>query len=105
MDELEQHHIRYKELHGEDEIIMLSHAEHRKVHREDKVNGFKPIPDWIVKAAYQRSLVGRNANSRYDRSKRGKERHTRHQQSESVKLATKIRCAAWRAEQKTVELE
>lgn len=72
MIELEQHHVRYLEIHGEDEIIMLSHEEHRKVHSEDKANGFKPIPKWVVDAAHYRSPVHRAAKKRYRQTEKGK---------------------------------
>ena len=34
--ELEQHHVRYLEIDGEDEIILLTHEEHQKLHRDAK---------------------------------------------------------------------
>ena len=72
MIELEQHHIRYLEIHDEDEIIMLSHEEHKKVHAQDRANGFKPIPKWIVDAAHARSPVGKAAKKRYRQTEKGK---------------------------------
>ncbi len=69
---LEQHHIRYSEIHGEDEIIILSHEEHKKVHAQDRANGFPPVPEWIVDTAHYRSPVGRAAKKRYRQTEKGK---------------------------------
>ena len=67
MIKLEQHHIRYEEIHGEDEIIMLTHNEHKKVHREDRANGFKPIPRKIQQAARARSPKGIISQLKYEK--------------------------------------
>ena len=89
MSKLEQHHIRYEEIHGEDEIILLSREEHRKVHREDQANGFKPIPDWIVKAAKSRSPGRKAAQAEYEKSDAGKVTIAKYRGSEKGKIAGK----------------
>ena len=112
MNELEQHHIRYEELHGEDEIIMLSREGHMKVHREDKANGFKPIPKWVVDAArrrspgyratavkYAQSEEGRTANAKHEQSKNGKARGVKYEQSEKGRTTRK----EYRARQKEMD--
>lgn len=89
MSELEQHHIRYEELHGEDEIILLTSEEHKKVHREDKANGFKPIPKWISNAAHERSPAGKEQRNKYWKSEQGKATIARHQRTEARKMSSK----------------
>jgi len=88
-ERLEQHHIRYKEIHGEDEIIMLSHGEHMKVHREDKANGAKPIPEQILKAAHSRSPLGRISNKKFRQSDAGKQVEKKMKQSETGRVMQK----------------
>lgn len=129
MAELEQHHIRYEEIHGEDEIILLSHEEHLKVHREDHANGFKPIPDWIVRAAQDRSPVGKVAHKRhrqtegyrhtriayeqsdvgkvareqYKQSDKGKATRIAYDQSEEGKAINRVASAKYRAKMKAIK--
>ncbi len=83
MSELEQHHIRYLEIHGEDEIIMLSHDEHVKVHVQDRANGAESIPLWIVEAAHLRSPAYKAAWAAYEKSKESKARYARYRRSEN----------------------
>lgn len=89
MTGLEQHHIRYLEIHGEDEIIMLSPEEHKKVHAQDQANGFKPIPKWIVQAAYNRSPVGKATQKQLNQTKERKATYRKYKQSEKGKAAKK----------------
>lgn len=77
MSEFEQHHVKYKELHGEDEIVMLTHAEHRQLHarlrREGKCNVPADELEKVSDAARRRSPRGR-----------------KYAQSDERKLAAKI---------------
>lgn len=72
MNKLEQHHIKYEEIHGEDEIVMLSRSEHRLIHRELRADGAKPIPVNVIQAAHQRSPERKKYYENYCRSKCGK---------------------------------
>ena len=82
MTELEQHHIRYEEIHGEDEIIMLTHEEHVKVHKEDRANGAESIPLWIVEAAHLRSPAYKATWAAYEKSEESKARNVKYRRSE-----------------------
>ena len=44
MSKLIQHHVRYKELHGEDKIIMLTPSEHGKLHARLRREGKCDVP-------------------------------------------------------------
>lgn len=103
MSELEQHHIRYLEIHGEDEIIMLSHDEHVKVHVQDRVNGFKPIPNWIVKAAHRRSSGCKVTRKKYKQSDEGKSSNKKYRQSEKGKIADNRASARYYLKQKEMK--
>ena len=71
MSELEQHHIRYKEIHGEDEIVMLTRSEHKKLHAKlRRTNG--NIPDAVRWAAHQRSPARKEYYENYCQSEQGK---------------------------------
>lgn len=71
-EKLEQHHVRYKELHGEDEIVMLTISEHKRLHAELRANGAKPIPEWIIAAAHERSPKCKIRHKMWEKSEAGK---------------------------------
>ena len=53
------HHIKYKEIHGVDEIVMMEIGEHRKLHnrlrKENKCNILPSVLKKISWAAYSRT--------------------------------------------------
>lgn len=65
-NELVQHHVKYKELHGVDEIVMMTWSEHRKLHNrlrnEQKCN----IP------SHELAKIARAAHDRTDKRKKYK---------------------------------
>ena len=60
---LVQHHEKYKEIHGEDKIVMMDYAEHKKLHKRLRKEGKCTIPakelHSIVHAAYRRTEKGK----------------------------------------------
>ena len=121
MIKLETHHIRYLELHGEDEIIMLSREEHIKAHVQDRANGFKSIPIWIVRAAaartygqtnkgkasskrriakYEHSEAGKAARMKYEQSEAGKAVRAKHSRTEERMASARIASAKYRQSEK-----
>lgn len=58
-----QHHTKYKEIHGYDEIIMMDRSEHQKLHiklrHENKCNISVDKLHQISVAAYRRSVESR----------------------------------------------
>lgn len=60
---LVQHHEKYEEIHGEDKIVMMDYAEHRKLHTQLRKEGKCTIPreelHKIAQAAYRRTEKGK----------------------------------------------
>ena len=87
MTKLEQHHVKYKEIHGIDAIVMLTQSAHRQLHARLRREGKCNIPvdelDKISKAAHTRSPLGRVSNKKFRQSDRGKLMAKRSKQSES----------------------
>lgn len=79
---LEQHHVKYEEIDGVDEIIMLTRSEHVKLHRELRINGAEPVPLWIIEAARRRSPGNKTTSAAYDQSKKGKAISENYRQSD-----------------------
>jgi hypothetical protein len=54
-----QHHEKYKELHGEDKIVLMTSSEHTKLHKRLRDNGKCKVPadtlQKISSAAHQRT--------------------------------------------------
>ena len=73
---LVQHHKRYKEIHGEDEIVMMDFVEHRELHKHLREEGKCTVPlkelHKISSAAYYRSPLGNKAAKEYHKSTAGK---------------------------------
>lgn len=73
---LVQHHTKYQELHGEDEVVMMEKGEHRRLHnrlrRENKC--LVPPADLakISAAARKRSDICKAHESAYYKSDKGK---------------------------------
>ena len=41
---LVEHHVKYKELHGEDETVWMTHGEHKALHNKLRRNDICVIP-------------------------------------------------------------
>jgi len=78
---LVQHHEKYKEIHGEDKIVMMDYDKHRALHTRLRKEGKCAIPAEelrvISTAAYNRSDKGKrtakNYKQKYDKLTRSKE--------------------------------
>lgn len=46
---LDEHHIKYKEIHGVDETIWLTHSEHQKLHKRLRREGKCNVPSDILR--------------------------------------------------------
>ncbi len=61
---LVQHHIKYLEIHGVDEIVWMEASEHKKLHKRLRADGKCEVPPAVLKkisvAARGRSEKGRN---------------------------------------------
>lgn len=118
---LEQHHIKYEEIDDIDEIVLVTPAEHKRIHKELKANGAKPVPRQIIEAAFRRSEKGRILNkascakyrktkkgkvaqkagrAKYKKSEKGKAAEIKYEQSEKGRLARAKAKARYRAKQK-----
>lgn len=68
MKDLEEHHTKYKEIHGIDETIFLTRSEHRLLHKRLRNDGKCTIPVNILRAiskqAYKRTSKGKISNSK-----------------------------------------
>jgi hypothetical protein len=42
------HHIKYKEIHGVDEVVILTQSQHRKLHARLRAEGKCNIPSWLL---------------------------------------------------------
>lgn len=66
---LVQHHVKYEEIHGVDEIVMMEYDEHRKLHTRLRKEGRCGITAEklrvISTAAYNRSDKGKKTAKRY----------------------------------------
>jgi hypothetical protein len=69
---LVQHHIKYKEIHGIDEVVLLTAHEHRLLHKKLRREGKCNIPGEklreISKIAYSRTNVGKTKRSQYKKN-------------------------------------
>ena len=76
MSELEQHHIKYKEIHGVDEIVMLTPSEHKELHRRLRREGKCNVPaDELAKIshrAHRRSPRSKAWVAKFEKSLKGK---------------------------------
>jgi hypothetical protein len=76
MSKLIQHHIKYKEIHGVDEIVWMTNGEHQKLHnRIRKDNKCNISPDELHKIstlAHQRTEKYKNSRETYACSKHGR---------------------------------
>ena len=58
--QMDHHHVKYKEIHGEDKVIFISNSEHKKLHarlrREGKCNVPVDVLSKISIRAYHRRL-------------------------------------------------
>ena len=70
------HHVKYKEIHGVDEIILISEREHRRIHNRLRREGACKIPPKelavISDMAYKRSDKRVNYLKNYQRTEEGK---------------------------------
>lgn len=59
MGEMVQHHVKYEEIHGEDEIVMMTKSDHIKLHKklrkEGKCNILAKELHAIASAGYNRT--------------------------------------------------
>ena len=96
-DGLEQHHVKYLEIDGEDEITLVTPEEHTQIHLNSER---EVIPARIVDAAHQRSPrrkawvhseAGKVARLRYDQSDKGRALQKRARNSDKGKATDKRR--------------
>ena len=81
MSMLVQHHTKYKEIHGEDEIVMMTPSEHVRLHKRLRSKGQCTVPvdelTKISRAAHRRTEKGKQSraanNATYRKSEHGKE--------------------------------
>jgi len=70
------HHVKYNEIHGIDEVVMMTRSDHAKLHRrlrrENKCNIPSKELGKITRAAYQRSELGKLAHATHIKSDKGK---------------------------------
>lgn len=71
MTKIVRHHIKYKEIHGEDVVIMMEWSEHQKLHYKLRREGKCKIPAETLHKFSQRANNVVNA-TRYNRNHRGK---------------------------------
>ena len=118
MIELEQHHVKYLERDGKDEIILVTPDEHRRIHRRLKAQGVLPVSKRIRDDAHNRSPVGKATSAeyaqsdegkmhkaRYERSEKGKAARKRYRQSEKGRTVDRATSARYKAKQKTSKPE
>lgn len=76
MEKLINHHVKYEELHGVDEIVQMTNSDHQKLHRrlrrEGKCNVSVEELHKISEAAHHRSSEGRASKKKYQGSSKGK---------------------------------
>lgn len=74
MCKLVEHHVKYKEIHGVDETVWLSHGEHQKLHHRLRMEGKCNVPvdelEKISKKAYQRTQRGGESQLKHKKGKR-----------------------------------
>ena len=87
---LVQHHVKYEELHGVDEIILLTPKEHMKAHRELKANGVKSVRLWRVNAAHKRSPMCKAARKLCRQTEANKTTAAAYRQTERGKAKAKV---------------
>ena len=63
---LVQHHVKYKEIHGKDEVVMMEWGEHRALHRRLRKEGSCQIP---------REELHKIAHDAYRRTEKGMAKH------------------------------
>jgi hypothetical protein len=77
MDNLIEHHVKYKEIHGYDETVWITRSEHLKLHRrlrqESKCNISAKELSKISKAASGRTIKQKEIQKEWVRSNRYKE--------------------------------
>lgn len=74
MAKLMQHHVKYKEIHGYDEIVIMGYSEHRKLHnklrREGRCKSPVELLHKVTKTAYARSPKGMQLRRAYKKEHR-----------------------------------
>lgn len=76
MGEMVQHHVKYKEIHGEDKIVMMEKSEHIKLHKRLRREGKCNIP-----ACELRKI----ANKAHDRTPTRKLKNAEHKKTQKYK--------------------
>lgn len=83
MNKLIQHHIKYEELHGVDEIVMLTRSEHKNLHdrlrNEGKCNVSVDELRKISSKAHERTESRKAYARQYRTSEVGKVTYKRHE--------------------------
>jgi len=84
-----QHHVKYEEIHGVDEIVLLTYREHKKLHNRLRREGKCNIPaeelDKIVCKAASRSPNKKEHNKMYHSSDKAKEYNSNyHKENEQI---------------------
>lgn len=74
-----QHHKKYEEIHGMDEIVWMTNSEHRSLHMRLRKEGKCTIPvdklRTIASAAHNRTEKGKKCIKEYIRSESSKQHH------------------------------
>jgi hypothetical protein len=63
------HHIKYKEIHGVDEVVMMEPSEHKKLHCRLRKEGRCNIPSSILREISNRANQPRNQRVYHNRRK------------------------------------
>lgn len=122
MVKLIQHHVKYKEIHGVDEIVLLTPEEHGQLHarlrREGKCNTPADELAKISMKAHKRTKKGKITQARqeltekrkaylkaYEQTPNCKARRAAYWQSEKGKVVAIAASAKYRAKQKANKLE
>jgi len=72
--DLVQHHVKYKEIHGEDVIVLMTRSEHKKLHNRLRREGKCNIPaiklHTISNKAHKRTLSNKIKQREYESKSR-----------------------------------
>ena len=72
MNDLIEHHIKYKEIHGEDKTVWMTKSEHRQLHMRLRNEGKCNVP------VDELRRISNAANSRTDKEKKHQSNYFKH---------------------------
>jgi len=104
-----QHHVKYKELHGVDEIVLMTQSEHKKLHMRLRKNNKCQVPrdelHKISAAAHRRTDKYKQCAKKYRKTEQSIEYQKEYNRSENGRKVFKKSKTKYRKSEHGFEVE